>query len=165
MGEVDPTSVLVIVGISALAGLIVMAISPRLAIPVVVVELLLGIAIGPEALDLAKIDDTTEFLGNLGLGMLFFFAGYEIDFGRIKGAPLKLGAAAWVLSLALAYGIGGALAAAGIVALLPLHGLGDGDDGDRHADPDPPRRRRAARPASAPTCSRAARWASSGRSS
>ncbi|MGZ5361288.1 MAG: cation:proton antiporter [Solirubrobacterales bacterium] len=115
MEGVDPTSVLVIVGISALAGLIVMAISPKLAIPVVVVELLLGIAIGPEVLDLAKIDDTTEFLGNLGLGMLFFFAGYEIDFGRIKGAPLKLGATAWVVSLALAYGIGGVLAAAGIV--------------------------------------------------
>jgi hypothetical protein len=23
------------------------------------------------------VDPTTEFLGNLGLGMLFFFAGYE----------------------------------------------------------------------------------------
>ncbi|HET8975174.1 MAG TPA: cation:proton antiporter [Solirubrobacterales bacterium] len=115
MDGVDPTSVLVIVVIAALAGLIVMAVSPKLAIPVVVVELLLGIVIGPEALDLAKVDATTEFLGDLGLGMLFFFAGYEIDFERIKGKPLKLGAAAWALSLVLAYGIGGALAAAGVV--------------------------------------------------
>ena len=115
MDTVDVTSVLVIVATAALAGLLVMVISPKLVIPVVVVELLLGIAIGPEVLDFAQVDPTTDFLGDLGLGMLFFFAGYEIDFARIRGGPLKLGAAAWLLSLALAYGIGGALAAAGIV--------------------------------------------------
>jgi Kef-type K+ transport system membrane component KefB len=112
---VDTTSVFVIVGVAALAGLTVMLLSPRLAIPVVVVELLLGILIGPQGLDFAQIDPTTEFLGDLGLGMLFFFAGYEIDFDRIKGRPLKLGIAGWLISLALAYGIGGALAAAGVV--------------------------------------------------
>jgi len=115
MGELDATSLLVIVLTAALAGLVVMAISPRLVIPVVVVELLLGIVIGPAGLDFAQIDPTTEFLGNLGLGMLFFFAGYEIDFERIRGAPLKLGAVGWLLSLLLAYGIGGALAAAGVI--------------------------------------------------
>lgn len=47
--------------------------------------------------------------------MLFFFAGYEIDFERIKGRPLELGALGWLLSIGLAYGIGGLLAAAGIV--------------------------------------------------
>jgi Kef-type K+ transport system membrane component KefB len=47
--------------------------------------------------------------------MLFFFAGYEIDFNRIKGAPMKLGAWGWLLSVALAYGIGGLLAMAGVV--------------------------------------------------
>ena len=115
MSAVDSTSVLVIVGIAAVAGLVVMFISPKLAIPVVVVELLLGIVIGPDVLDWAKIDPTTDFLGDLGLGMLFFFAGYEIDFDRIKGKPLRLGVLAWVLSLVLAYGIGGILAAAGVV--------------------------------------------------
>jgi Kef-type K+ transport system membrane component KefB len=112
---VDATSVMVIVGIAALAGIIVLAISPKLAIPVVVIELVLGIVIGPQGLEWAKIDDTTEFLGDLGLGMLFFFAGYEIDFGRIKGRPLKLGIAGWLISLVIAYGLGGVLAAAGVV--------------------------------------------------
>ena len=115
MSPVDSTSVLVIVGIAAVAGLVVMFISPKLAIPVVVVELLLGILIGPDGLDWAKIDPTTDFLGALGLGMLFFFAGYEIDFDRIKGKPLRLGTIGWALSLVLAYGIGGILAAAGVV--------------------------------------------------
>jgi Kef-type K+ transport system membrane component KefB len=54
-------------------------------------------------------------LGNLGLGMLFFFAGYEIDFDRIRGGPLKLAGLGWALSLVLAYSLGGALAAAGVV--------------------------------------------------
>jgi len=111
----DAPSLLVIVLTAALSAVIVLAISPRLVIPVVVVELLLGIAIGPQALDLASVDDTTQFLSDLGLGMLFFFAGYEIDFERIRGRPLSLAAIGWGLSLVLAFGIGGALAAAGVV--------------------------------------------------
>jgi Kef-type K+ transport system membrane component KefB len=112
---IDETSVLVIVGVAALAGLITLLIAPRLTIPVVVLELVFGIVIGPEVLDIAKVDSTTEFFGNLGLGMLFFFAGYEIDFERIKGQPMRLAGIGWALSLVLAYGIGGALAAAGVV--------------------------------------------------
>ena len=115
MDAVDTTSVMVMVATAAVAGLLVMAIAPKLVLPVVVVELLLGIAIGPQGFEFAEIDPTTDFLGDLGLGMLFFFAGYEIDFQRIKGKPLKLGTMAWVLSLLLAYGLGGLLAAAGVV--------------------------------------------------
>src|SRR5215208_2298900 len=112
---VDETSALVIVGAAAVAGVFVLAVSPKLTIPVVVVELVLGIVIGPQVAGLAEVDPTTDFLGNLGLGMLFFFAGYEIDFDRIKGRALELAAFGWGISLALAYGIGGALAAAGII--------------------------------------------------
>jgi Kef-type K+ transport system membrane component KefB len=112
---IDETSLLVIVASAALAGLMVMLAQPRLTIPVVVVELVLGILIGPQVADIAQVDPTTQFLGNLGLGMLFFFAGYEIDFERIEGRPLELGAIGWGLSLALAYGVGGVLAATGIV--------------------------------------------------
>ena len=41
--------------------------------------------------------------------MLFFFAGYEIDFERIRGRPLALGAGGWFMSLAIAYGLAGIL--------------------------------------------------------
>jgi Kef-type K+ transport system membrane component KefB len=112
---VDETSALVIVMAAAVAALIVLLVSPRLTIPVVVLELVLGIVIGPQGFDIARVDPTTSLLGNLGLGMLFFFAGYEIDFERIKGRPLELGITGWALSLALAYGIGGVLAAAGVI--------------------------------------------------
>ncbi|HEY5816735.1 MAG TPA: cation:proton antiporter [Solirubrobacterales bacterium] len=115
MIEVDAQSFFAIVVIAALAAITVAVVPRRFAPPVVVVELLLGIVIGPEVLGIAETDDFIEFFSNLGLGMLFFFAGYELDFERIKGRPLALGALGWLLSIALAYGIGGALAAAGIV--------------------------------------------------
>ena len=54
--------------------------------------------------------------------MLFFFAGYEIDFERIKGQPLRLAAFGWLISLVLAYSIGGLLSLAGIVLSLVFTG-------------------------------------------
>jgi len=112
---VDTDSFFAIVVIAALAAIIVAAVPKRFAPPVVVLELVLGILIGPEVLGLAHTDDFVDFFANLGLGMLFFFAGYEIDFERIRGRPMRLGALGWLLSVALAYAIGGLLAAAGIV--------------------------------------------------
>jgi Kef-type K+ transport system membrane component KefB len=113
--QVDSESFFVIVVIAAVAAVTVAVVPRRFAPPVVVVELLLGIVVGPEVLDLAETDDFIDFFSNLGLGMLFFFAGYEIDFERIRGRPLRLGIAGWLLSIGLAYGIGGLLAAAGVV--------------------------------------------------
>jgi Kef-type K+ transport system membrane component KefB len=112
---VDATSFLVIVATAAIAGLLVTIVGPRVAIPVVVVELILGILIGPQVAGIAKLDPATQFFGNLGLGMLFFFAGYEINFERIAGKPLKLGGAGWLISLALAYALAGLLAATAVV--------------------------------------------------
>lgn len=113
--EVDTGSFFVVVIVAAVAAITTAAVPKRLAPPVVVLELLLGIVVGPEVLGLAHSDEFIEFFSNLGLGMLFFFAGYEIDFDRIKGQPIKLGAFGWLLSVVLAYGLGGALAAAGVV--------------------------------------------------
>jgi Kef-type K+ transport system membrane component KefB len=112
---VDEGSFFAVVVVAAVAALTVVVLPRNLAPPVVVVELMLGIVIGPDVLGIAQGDDFLDFFSNLGLGMLFFFAGYEIDFERIHGQPLRLGAWGWVLSLVLAYGIGGALAAAGVV--------------------------------------------------
>jgi len=112
---VDSGSFFAIVVVAALAAITVAVVPRRFAPPVVVLELFLGILIGPEVLDLAHSGDFIEFFSNLGLGMLFFFAGYEIDFQRIKGRPMELGALGWLLSIVLAYGLGGLLAAGGVV--------------------------------------------------
>jgi len=112
---VDAVSFLVIVAAAAVAALISALAAPRLLLPVVAVELLLGIVVGPQALDIADLDAATRFFSNLGLGMLFFFAGYEINFERIKGRPLALGAVGWLLSLGIAYGLAGILFAGNVV--------------------------------------------------
>ena len=117
--EVDTGSFLAIVATAAVAGMVVAVAGARgLFLPVVVVELTLGVVVGPQVLDLAHVNAFTEFFGDLGLGMLFFFAGYEIDLIRIRGAPLRMGLLGWALSLAIAYTLGGALAAVGVVVSL-----------------------------------------------
>ena len=117
--SVDAGSFLAIVVTAAIAGTVSVAIGARgLFIPVVVVELALGVAIGPELLGFADVNEFTDFFADLGLGMLFFFAGYEIDLARIRGEPLRLGVLGWLLSLAIAYALGGVLAALGIVVSL-----------------------------------------------
>ena len=118
MVDVDTGSFLVIGLTAALAATLVTFGGRWIFVPVVVLELLLGILIGPDILGLAQSDQFVTFFSNLGLGMLFFFAGYEIDFERIRGQPLKLALAGWVISLVLAYSLGGLLALAGIVLSL-----------------------------------------------
>jgi Kef-type K+ transport system membrane component KefB len=116
--EVEPETFLAVVAASAVAGTVSALVTGRgVLVPAVVVELLLGVVIGPQVLGL-DVSQFIEFFADLGLGMLFFFAGYEIDLRRIAGRPLRLAAFGWAISLALAYTIGGILAAAGIVLSL-----------------------------------------------
>jgi Kef-type K+ transport system membrane component KefB len=116
---VDVSSFLAIVVASAVAATFVAVAGGRdVFVPVVVVELVLGVVIGPQVADLAQVDAFTEFFADLGLGMLFFFAGYEIDIARIRGEPLRLALSGWALSLVIAYALGGALAAVGVVVSL-----------------------------------------------
>ena len=78
--SVDVGSFLAIVAAAAIAGTLSAVVGARgVFVPVVVVELALGVVIGPQLLDFAQVDSFTEFFADLGLGMLFFFAGYEID--------------------------------------------------------------------------------------
>ena len=117
--SVDAGSFLAIVATAAIAGTLSGVAGMRgIFIPVVVVELALGVVIGPQALDLAHVNSFTDFFADLGLGMLFFFAGYEIDIARIRGEPLRLALLGWALSLAIAYSLGGLLALAGVVVSL-----------------------------------------------
>jgi Kef-type K+ transport system membrane component KefB len=120
--DVQPDTFLAIMAASAVAGTVSALLTGRgLLVPTVVLELLLGVLLGPQVLGLQPTD-FISFFADLGLGMLFFFAGYEIDLHRIAGRPLRLAAAGWLISLALAFAIGGVLAAAGIVLSLVYTG-------------------------------------------
>ena len=116
--HVAPGTFFAVIAASAIAASIATLAGGRgLVVPVVVIELLLGIVLGPYVLGL-HANQFIQFFSDLGLGLLFFFAGYEIDMQRIMGLPLRLGLIGWLLSLALAYTIGGVLAASGIVLSL-----------------------------------------------
>ena len=73
-------------------------------LPVVVVELALGILAG-SVLDLTHPEELVTELSGLGMAFLFFMGGMEIDIRRISGRPLALGAGGWLLSLALAVAV------------------------------------------------------------
>ena len=118
LAAVDPGSFLVVVAVGALAGTLATMLTGRgVLVPTVVAELVLGVVIGPQLLGV-EVTEFMEFVSSLGLGMLFFFAGYEIDLRRIAGLPLRLAVVGWALSLAIAYSVGGLLAWAGIVLSL-----------------------------------------------
>ena len=91
--HVAPGTFLAIVAASALAGTVAAVAGERgVLVPVVVLELLLGVVLGPHVLGL-HADQFIAFFSDLGLGLLFFFAGYEIDMHRIMPATAAAGAA------------------------------------------------------------------------
>ena len=108
-------ALLVVLFVAALAPL-VNELPIRLRLPLVVLELLFGVLVGPHGLDLVAAEGALRTLGALGLTFLFFLAGLELDFAKLRGTPLRLGVAGWLVSLAVALAATHALEAAGVVS-------------------------------------------------
>jgi Kef-type K+ transport system membrane component KefB len=107
---------LVLVLAAASAGAILSRIHPRIILPTVVLEITLGILIGPEGFDLAQVDSHIDFLSNLGLVFLFFFAGLELVEHHVARRSLVRGTTGWAISLALGIAVGLGLHGAGLDA-------------------------------------------------
>jgi Kef-type K+ transport system membrane component KefB len=120
--ELVQFDILVVAAIAALAPVLA-DLSRRATIPIVVAEIFLGIIVGPQVLDLAHTDDFIGALSTFGLAFLFFLAGMEIDFERIRGAPIERGLAGWGLSLVLGGAIALILHATGVIHATVLVGL------------------------------------------
>jgi Kef-type K+ transport system membrane component KefB len=114
-------SLLLIFTVAALAPLLCEWV-PWIRLPLVVVEIALGVVIGPQVLgwvaagpegklDLPVIDELARF----GLVGLFFLAGFEIDFPAIHGRPIVLAILAWLASFVVCLGVGFGLQGCGIV--------------------------------------------------
>src|SRR3954471_14308494 len=88
---------------------------PRFRLPAVVLELVLGIVIGPSGLGWVKPDGTVSILALIGLAFLLFLSGLEIDVERLRGGVLKLTAIGFALSFGIAIIIGLGLKAGGFV--------------------------------------------------
>ncbi|MFJ2057620.1 cation:proton antiporter [Streptomyces sp. NPDC087908] len=100
------TTLILIMAIAVLAPLLAYGVGRRLPVPLVIFEILLGILIGPDVLDWARTDALIDGLSQLGLTMLIFLAGYEIEFGKVRGDTLRRSVGAWLIALALGLGAG-----------------------------------------------------------
>jgi Kef-type K+ transport system membrane component KefB len=107
-------SLLLILTIAAVAPLLSEWV-PRIRLPLVVVEIVLGILVGPQALGWAAVGPTIHVLANFGLAFLFFLAGFEIDFQAIRGRPLLWAVLGWLASLVVCLGVGFGLQGCGLV--------------------------------------------------
>ncbi len=72
-------------------------------VPIVVLEVLLGILVGPHVLGLIHGDAFLSVMKVVGTAAVLFMAGMEIDFGQIRGRPLSLALGGWVASVGLAF--------------------------------------------------------------
>lgn len=98
---------LVLIPLLAVAApLLARGVRRAVRVPIIVFELLLGIIAGPAVLGWVAPGIVLERLSDLGLVMLFFMAGMEIDFRAIAGRPLLRASLGWVISLALGIGVG-----------------------------------------------------------
>jgi Kef-type K+ transport system membrane component KefB len=101
-----PGTLVLIMAAAVLAPLLAESVARWIRIPLVIFEIALGIAVGPDALGWAHPGQVVDTLSDLGLAMLIFLAGYEIDFTEVRGGTLRRALWAWLLSLAAGIGLG-----------------------------------------------------------
>jgi Kef-type K+ transport system membrane component KefB len=114
---------LVLIGAAAVLAPIISDLTRGLRVPSVVIELGLGILIGPDVLKLTHSNEVISALSDIGLTFLMFLAGFELDLNRVKGQPLRLASLGWLLSLALALGFAFALVSTGLALDTLIVGL------------------------------------------
>jgi Kef-type K+ transport system membrane component KefB len=106
---------LVIVAAVAFAAPFLLGLFPRVRLPSVVLEIVAGIVLGPALLGFVEVDQSIEVLALIGLAFVLFLAGLEIDLDTLRGRVLRLSAAGFALSFAIAVVVALALSAGGLV--------------------------------------------------
>ena len=103
----DAIPTLVLIGVAAvLAPIIAEGTRRFLPVPEVVIQILLGILIGPSVLALAYPDTIVTALSDFGLTYLMFLAGTELDLAVMRRGHLGLAAGSWGASVILSLGVG-----------------------------------------------------------
>lgn len=107
---------LFVVALVALLAPLTVAVLPAVRVPAVVLEILAGIALGPDVLDVVHADVPVEVLAVIGLAFLLFTVGLELDVRALRGTALRLAIVGYVVSLALGTGVGVLATAVGWVS-------------------------------------------------
>jgi Kef-type K+ transport system membrane component KefB len=111
----EPAGTLLVILAIAFTAPLLTSLAPWLRLPALVLEIVFGILVGPDVLDLVEVTEPVSLLAEIGLATLIFLAGFEIDPQRVRGRPLKLSVTGWVMSVALGLACGALLQATGIV--------------------------------------------------
>ena len=114
MTEISFDNLLIVV-VAGFAAPFALGLVPRLRLPAVVLEIVLGIVLGPAVLGWVEVDEPVEVLSLVGLAFLLFLAGLEIDLHALKGKLLRQASEGFAVSLALALASALVLYATGIV--------------------------------------------------
>ncbi len=114
MPDVEFGNLLGVLVVAVVAPLL-LGLAPRVRVPAVVLEIVLGVVLGPSALGWLDPDLAVQVVGLLGLAMLLFLAGLEIDVTALRGSLLKAALAGYVVSIAVGWLAGLALDSAGWV--------------------------------------------------
>jgi Kef-type K+ transport system membrane component KefB len=78
----------------------------RSLVPGVVMLLVGGMLVGPNGFGLAVETGGVAMLAELGLGMLFLLAGFELEVSSVTGRGGRRAAGTWLVSMVLAAGVG-----------------------------------------------------------
>jgi Kef-type K+ transport system membrane component KefB len=105
----------VVVAAVAFAIPLFLGLFPRLRLPSVVLEIVVGIVLGPSVLDWVHVDLPLQVLSLLGLAFLLFLAGLEIDVHQLHGRLLGLVSVGFAVSFAVGLAVSAGLAAVGLV--------------------------------------------------
>ena len=113
MAEISFDNLLIVVAI-AFAAPLLLGLAPALRLPAVVLEIVAGIVVGPSGLGWVEIDEPVSVLALLGLAMLLFLSGLEVDLERLRGPLLRTALIGFAISFAIALCVGLGLDAAGL---------------------------------------------------
>jgi Kef-type K+ transport system membrane component KefB len=106
---------LVVVTAVAFVAPLVIGFFPKLRFPAVVLEIVLGIVIGPSVLGWVTPDLPVQILSVVGLAFLLFLAGLEVEVERLRGKVARVAGIGLAASAVLGLAVGVALKASGQV--------------------------------------------------
>src|SRR5271165_5359637 len=105
---------LIAVAIALSLSAVIPAVLPRLPVPGVVLEIVIGVLIGPQVLNIVHPHAVLNFIASLGVGMLFLMAGFEMNPEVLRGRPIRNGLLGWGITLVIAFGSAALLTKAGL---------------------------------------------------
>ena len=105
---------LLLVAVAGFAAPLALGLVPSVRLPAVVLEIVIGILIGPAALGWVEVDEPVEVMALIGLAFLLFLAGLEIDISALRGRLLRAASLGFAVSLVLSLVAALALDVAGV---------------------------------------------------